>query len=150
MIDRLLELFSPAGRRGGIAPTGELEIAVAALLVEAARMDDHFDAAERSAVRAILARRFGLDEAATARLLAAAEEAAGRSAGLYRFVHRITDALDADQRIGVVEMLWEVAYADGELDPQEDALIRRIAGLVHVSDRDRGAARLRVLSRRAG
>ena len=44
-------------------------------------------------------------------------------------------------------MLWEVAYADGKLDPDEDVLLRRVAGLVYVSDEDRVAARQRVLSR---
>jgi uncharacterized tellurite resistance protein B-like protein len=52
-----------------------------------------------------------------------------------------------EDRVRILEMLWEVAYADGALDPEEDALLRRIAGLIHVSDRDRGLARQRVLLR---
>ena len=44
-------------------------------------------------------------------------------------------------------MLWEVAYADGVLDPLEDALLRRVAGLIDVSDHERGTARLRVCAR---
>ena len=47
----------------------------------------------------------------------------------------------------ILEMLWEVAYADGVLNPEEDQLLRRIAGLIHVSDRDRALARQRVLQR---
>jgi uncharacterized tellurite resistance protein B-like protein len=53
------------------------------------------------------------------------------------------------QRSHLIEMLWEVAYADGVLDPQEDALLRRVAGLIYVSDADRVAARQRVLQRLA-
>jgi uncharacterized tellurite resistance protein B-like protein len=52
-----------------------------------------------------------------------------------------------EDRIRLIEMLWEVAYADGVLDPEEDMLLRRIAGLVYVSDQDRVAARQRVLKR---
>ncbi|BBK29983.1 putative tellurite resistance protein B-like protein [Stella humosa] len=149
MFDRLLEMFTgPAPRLRG-SRVDELQLAVAALLIEAARMDDGFDAAEQQAIRDVLARRFGLAPTETDRLLTAAEEAQDRSVGMYRHIRRVTDDYDADQRIELIEMLWEVAYADGRLDPQEDALVRRIAGLVHVSDQDRGAARKRVLARRA-
>ena len=57
------------------------------------------------------------------------------------------ERLDAAERIRVIEMLWEVAYADGVLTGDEDALVRRVAGLLYVSDRDRGEARRRVLKR---
>ena len=50
-----------------------------------------------------------------------------------------------EQRVGIIEMLWEVAYADGVLDPHEDMLLRQIAGLIHVPDRERGLARKRAL-----
>ena len=52
-----------------------------------------------------------------------------------------------EQRIELIEMLWSIAYADGVLDPEEDALIRQIAGLIHVPDKARGMARQRVLAR---
>jgi len=51
------------------------------------------------------------------------------------------------ERIDLIEMLWEVAYADGVLDPEEDHLIRRIGKLVYVEDRERVHARQRVLAR---
>jgi uncharacterized tellurite resistance protein B-like protein len=47
----------------------------------------------------------------------------------------------------MIEMLWEVVYADGELHDLEASLLRRVGGLLYVSDRDRGAARMRVLNR---
>ena len=55
--------------------------------------------------------------------------------------------MDDAQRVEVIEMLWEVAYADGVLDPEEDLLIRRVAGLIHVTDRERVVARQQVLTR---
>ncbi|HVJ53573.1 MAG TPA: TerB family tellurite resistance protein [Aliidongia sp.] len=122
-------------------------LAVAALLVQAARMDDHFEPAERTAILRLLRTRFGLDQTAAEHLLALAERAEARAAGLYRFAKSVIDAFTPEERVGVIEMMWEVAYADGVLDPEEDALVRRIAGLIHVEDRDRGAARLRALAR---
>ncbi|HUC62907.1 MAG TPA: TerB family tellurite resistance protein [Alphaproteobacteria bacterium] len=124
-----------------------LEIAVAALLVEAARMDDHFDAAERATIRRLLAERFELEPEATQRLLEAAERAVDQSTQLFRFTHLVVEELAPEERVRILEMLWEVAYADGSLSPEEDQLLRRIAGLIYVSDRERGEARLRVLRR---
>jgi uncharacterized tellurite resistance protein B-like protein len=144
MFDRILDLLMP-----GNAPRAEMDthIAVAALLVEAARMDDDFDPAERTAIRAVLARRFALDAGSVDRLIASAEGAAERSSALYRFTRVVAERFDPAARVGMIEMLWEVAYADGVLDPDEDALIRRVAGLIFVEDHERGAARRRVLAR---
>jgi uncharacterized tellurite resistance protein B-like protein len=55
--------------------------------------------------------------------------------------------MEPARRIRLIEMMWEVAYADGKLDPEEDVLLRRVAGLIYISDEDRVAARQRVLSR---
>jgi uncharacterized tellurite resistance protein B-like protein len=120
---------------------------VAALMVQAATMDDTFDAAERTAIERLLAARFALDSDSVRRLLATAEAAAEQSNQLYSFIRTVVERLNAEERVQIVEMMWEVAYADGVLDPDEDALLRRVAGLLYVSDYDRGAARKRVLKR---
>jgi uncharacterized tellurite resistance protein B-like protein len=78
-----------------------------------------------------------------------AVEVGERSNQLYPFTRIAVERMDLAQRIGLIEMLWEVAYADGVLDPDEDALLRRVAGLIYVSDVDRAAARIRVLERMA-
>jgi uncharacterized tellurite resistance protein B-like protein len=144
MLDRLraLILDPTAAPRGG-----DLQLAVAALLVEAARMDDVFDEAERRTILRLLAGRFGLDAAAAGQLLRAAEQAESQAAGAYRFAKSVVEAMPRTERIGLIEMMWEVVYADGTLDADEDALLRRIAGLVDVDDHERGAARQRVLAR---
>jgi len=147
MLDQILQLLTGADKRPSTGSTDALQIAVAALLVEAARMDDHFDAAERSVILRQLSERFALSSEATGRLLASAERAADQSTGLFRFTQLVVERLNPEERVRIVEMLWEVAYAHGVLDPAEDALVRRVAGLIFVSDKDRGAARSRVLRR---
>jgi uncharacterized tellurite resistance protein B-like protein len=62
----------------------------------------------------------------------------------------VVNNFSEEERIGVIEMLWEVAYADGILTGDEDTLIRRVAGLIDVSDRDRGDAKLRIRKRLEG
>ncbi len=129
-------------------PIEEYQLAAAALLVEAAQMDDDFDEQERATILALLTSHFGLDDAEAQDLLSAAEAAVARSNQLYAFTRAVKDAFDSEERRKMVEMLWEVAYSDGEVHDYEASLIRRVTGLLHVSDRDAGAARKRVLERR--
>lgn len=146
MIDKLLTLLT--GQPGSPVEAGgrDLELAVAALLIEAGRMDSSFDAAERKAIERILADRFSLTPDAVRALVADAEAKIAHTAQYYPFTREICTRLSREQRIEILEMLWKVAYADGRLDPYEDALLRQIAGLIHVADRDRGLARQRALA----
>jgi uncharacterized tellurite resistance protein B-like protein len=151
MIERLKELLGAAGWASGSEPgeslLPETTLAAAALLVEAARLEEPFSHAEQSTIRRLLAERFGLDERDAAEALEEAARRQGESSELVRFTRVIKDRLPPGQRLAVIEMLWEVAYADGELHPYEANLVRRVAGLLYVTDRDSGAARKRVLER---
>ena len=122
-------------------------LAAAALMVEAARLDENFDADEREAVGRLARRHFGLTEGEADTLIEAAESAHDEANQLLRFTRVVKDAFSAEERVELIEMRWEVAYADGVLHDYEANLLRRVAGLIYVSDRDRGAARKRVLGR---
>jgi uncharacterized tellurite resistance protein B-like protein len=125
----------------------DLAIAVGVLLIEAARMDDTFGAEERGVVERLLAKKFHLGTGETRELLARAEQTAKQSAQLHPFTRRTVTDMSPEERVHLIEMLWEVAYADGVLDAEEDNLLRRIAGLIYVPDEERVAARLRVMER---
>ena len=150
MLDRLKRLF---GDPAGPAPQPrthdfeERQLAAAALLVEAATMDGHFDAAERASVERLLRSRFQLDAATTTELLGQAEQAVAASVEWHGFTRAIKDGFDPAERLELIEMLWAVAYADGQLHDYEASLLRRITGLLYVTDRDSGEARKRVLAR---
>jgi uncharacterized tellurite resistance protein B-like protein len=130
--------------------TDEVQLAAAALLVEAAHIDDDLDPRERAVIDRILERRFKLSAAAARRLVAEAERVSERSTQLFRFTRVVNDRFSLEQRIELMEMLWEVVYADGAVEALEDTLLRRLGGLIYVPDRERGAARQRVLQRRQG
>lgn len=147
MIERLLNFLSGAEAPEVGAGANELHLAVAALLIEAARMDENFEPAERAMIERLLAQRFDLTSDAVAALVAAAEEKVRNSTQYFPFTREILKQLTTEQRVVIIEMLWEVAYADGVLDPHEDTLLRQIAGLIHVPDRDRGLARQRALEK---
>jgi uncharacterized tellurite resistance protein B-like protein len=147
MMENVLNWLKGAAPGGG-APADELQLALAALLVEVAYSSDRFAESERKVVARLLEQRFDLAEPRALSLLAAGEREAERSAELFHLTQVVNDRLSPQQRIDLVEMLWEVAYADGVLDQYEDSLLRRIGGLVYVSDQERGAARQRVVARR--
>ena len=154
MIDRIKRLFAAAGSPVPTAVAAnqkidELHLAAAALLAEVAMADDNgFDDAERHAICHLMSSRFGLSERDAAALVSTAEARAADSVNLIGFTRVIKDNYSQQERIELIEMIWEVVYADGVLHDYEDSLLRRIAGLIYVSDRDRGEARKRVLARR--
>jgi uncharacterized tellurite resistance protein B-like protein len=144
MFDAMIGLLT--GREYSMAADErDLRTCVAALMVQVARVDDPLDAAERAVIERLLADRFLLSAVETRELVAAAERAVDQSTQIFRFTDSVVRRVDVADRVRIIEMLWEVAYADGVLDPHEDQLVRRIAGLIHVTDCDRGLAQQRVL-----
>lgn len=149
MIKKLKALMARHAQGGGSAEDEEeaLRVATAALLMEAACMDGHIDEAELATVTGLLIDQFGLEQAEAGELAEAGRQAVARSNELYKFTHTIKDNFDHDQRVKIIEMLWRVAYADGHLHDYEANLVRRVCGLIYVSDRDSGEARKRVMER---
>ena len=151
MINRIKAFFvdqkALPGGEGGHHTVDEFHLAAAALLVEAASIDGAFDDAERARILDFAGRRLGLSEMEAKTLLQAAETAAGNSTQLFGFTSTIKNNFSYEERVELIETLWEVVYADGTADPYENQLMRSIGGLIHVTDRDRGLARKRVLER---
>jgi uncharacterized tellurite resistance protein B-like protein len=115
----------------------DYRLAAAALLVHAAAIDGDVIDAEREKLHAVIKRQFALDEATTDELVAEATEAEHEAIDLYHFTSLINRSLDEEGRRRVVEMMWEIAYADGDVDEFERNLIWRAADLLGVSSRER-------------
>ncbi len=148
MLDRIKSLFvdrEGAPESGSRHSHSDLMVAAACLLVEAATTDAEFDDDERRTIGRLLARRFDLEDADAVSLVETAEARVSETHELYSFARTVKDAFDHEERVELMEMLWEVVYADGELHDYEANLMRRIAGLIYVSDRESGAARKRAL-----
>jgi len=149
MFDTLLRILTGSDD----APPAQRDdpaLALAALLIEMARSDDSVAEVEQRIIERALARRFDLRPFETARLVEAARQSVIRSTDLYNSTRIVVQNFSEQERAGVIEMLWDVAYSDGELTGDEDALIRRVAGLLYVSDRDRGEAKRRAHERAQG
>ena len=122
-------------------------LAAAVLLVEAAAIDGDFGDQERLALNAILTREFDLTGEELETLVTEASKVQSESNHLLRLTRVIKDSYPLEDRTEVIEMLWEIVYADGVLHNYEANLMRRVSGLLYVSDRDQGEARKRVLGR---
>ena len=124
-------------------PDARLRLAAAALMVEVMRADFDAAEAEKAEVLAAVRRQLGLTEQETAVLVALAEEETEGTVCLYEFTRLIHESFDAERKGRLLEELWRVAFADRVLEAQEEFLIRKIAGLLHVPHADFIAAKRR-------
>jgi uncharacterized tellurite resistance protein B-like protein len=115
----------------------DARLALAALLVHSTAIDGVVTDAERRVLRDLLARGFGLDGADLELLIEDAVAAESEAVDLYRFTSVLKRQMTHDERVRVIENLWEIAYADGASHEFEENLIWRIAELLGVSPRDR-------------
>ena len=142
MFDRLLKsLLAPAPEP--LADT-DARLALTALLVRIARSDNDYARAEVATIERILAARYGLDARETSALLIEAEALEAQAPDTVRFTRAIKEAVPHDDRLAVVESAWAVVLADGDRADEEDALMRMVASLLGINDRDSNIARLKV------
>jgi len=129
-------------------PATDARLALAALLVRIARSDGDYAADEIARIDSILMARYGLTPFEVPALRARAEILETEAPDTVRFTRAIKDAVPYEDRESVVEALWDVVLADGLRDHEEDSLLRLVANLLGVNDRDSNLARQRVESRR--
>lgn len=120
-----------------------VQLAAAVLLVEVVRADGKLDDNERAAAMAALHRRFDLAPQALEELLADAQNSSRAAYDYQHFTSQINDAFSQEDKIRLVEAMWQVAYADKKLDPNENHAISKIAGLLYVTHGDYIAAKMR-------
>ena len=123
---------------------GDARLALAALLVRIARSDGDYAQSEIDRIGQVLANRYDLSEAQAADLRANAETLETEAPDTVRFTRAIKEAVPFDDRIEVISSLWEIVLADGERDSEESSLLRMIAPMLGVNDRDANLARQRI------
>ncbi|MEZ8020862.1 TerB family tellurite resistance protein [Vibrio splendidus] len=121
-------------------------IAIASLLCEVAGADHQINESERVAKLQLIQRLLDLDEQQAKTLLEQAEPKVEQSVSLYDFTSQLRD-LSQPVRIDLIKAMWEVAHADGEIDPIEDSVIRKTAELLYVDHSDFIKTKLNVLGK---
>ena len=136
--------FVDGGKHPSQFADNDYRLAATALLVHAAAIDGDMSKRERDTLRAVVKRRFALDDARADELIDKATAAEHESVDLYHFTSLLNRVLDEEGRAKVVEMMWEIVYADGVRDELEDNLLWRAADLLGVSPRERIELRQRI------
>ena len=145
MIDLMKKLVAGAPAPQA-SPEEKLRLAATALLFRALYVDGDATKEEEDQIRQIVTDEFELTSTAVETLLAEAREAARHASDLYGWTKIVNDDYSHDEKIYLMEKLWQVILADGRIDHHEHALMRRLAGLIYVSDVDSAEARRRATS----
>ena len=138
----LTQFFQPDAAQPSMDEAHALQLATAVLLVEVMRSDANVSAVERAAAVAALRGKFGLSDDELARLMTLADGAAKSANDYYRFTSAMNEQFTQAQKIRVVEHMWEVAFADGHLSADENHVVSKAAGLLHVTHGEYIAAKL--------
>jgi uncharacterized tellurite resistance protein B-like protein len=124
--------------------TERVQVATCALLLEIAHSDEEFTDTERDAILTIVQREFDLSKELAHELLDLSKKEREKSIDLWQFAKAIREGYSVEEKIKVMETVWEVIYADGTLDPHEDYLVHKLSKLLGLSHKQLIDAKLRV------
>jgi len=130
MINHLKSLWSQASTSPKTSSKHDTSLAVAALMTEVMRMDGRLDNSEKQHIMLKLKQRFALNNADIETLMQQAQQQTEQAVDLHQFTSVAVKSFSTDERIHILAELWQVAMADGHIDPYEEQLIRRIADLL--------------------
>jgi uncharacterized tellurite resistance protein B-like protein len=122
-----------------------IQVATCALLLEMAKIDSEFSEEEQESLLNILKDRYQLSEEDTEDLIQASNEELKGSIDLWRFTNLINRNYAIEEKIQIIEIVWEIAYADGKLDKHEDYLLHKLTKLLHLTHKQLIDAKLKVI-----
>lgn len=143
----IADLVSPAEQARAFDET-DYRLAATALLVHIISLDGAPSEVEKRKLHSVLESRFKLDPGTADQLIASATLVEGEAVDLYHFTSVIMRSVDEEGRLRIVEMMWELVYADGEVTEFEDNVVWRAADLLGISSRDRIELKHRVAGER--
>ena len=123
-------------------------LAATALLIHVISIDGEPSESEKRKLHSLIESRFGLDRGTADHLIASATLVEGEAVDLYHFTSVIMRSVDEEGRLRIVEMMWELVYADGQVSEFEDNVVWRAADLLGVASRDRIDLKQQVAARR--
>lgn len=136
MLKKFKQLFSEKDVQKKVDPQQRLKLAAAVLMFEVSKSDESVDAIELEQIKSILADKFSLDEDTIKELVEQAEAESDDAISLHEFTREVCSNCEHPERITILKHLWQVAFADGKIDQHERHFIRKIAGLLYLTDKD--------------
>jgi len=145
MLNKLNEFFSTliTPSNGAPPPEHTLQLATAVLMIEVMRADAESSEAELATVMRILKQRFQLTDREVQQLSALGQLTAQHATDLHQFTSLLNRELAREEKLFIVEYMWQVAYADRHISAHENHLMRRMTDLLHISQADYIAAKMR-------
>jgi len=154
MIDLVKGLFAKTRGAGpadqGKTASHDIRLAVCALFLEMANIDGEFSGSERDNVISLLKRQYGLPDEHILELMETSKKELKGSIDLWQFTNLINQNYSREEKIQIIEMVWEIVYADGRLDRHEDYLVHKLAKLLRLSQKDLIDGKLKVRRRTKG
>jgi uncharacterized tellurite resistance protein B-like protein len=148
MVSSIKQFFEkhiqPASVKTGEISEHSIQVATAALLIEMMRADGKVSEDERKAVMQTIQAKFNLTDDETKSLKELAKEKAKKATDYYEFTSLIHKGLPYEQKVEIIEHLWEIAFTDKHLDKHEEYMVRKIADLIYVEHKDFIEAKLKV------
>ncbi len=135
MLTKLSRFIERHLQPGGATPTltaHQKQLAVAALLVEVAMADHQFSDLELSSLSASLGHKYLLSDEEISELILLAKSESNHATSLHQFTQIVNQHCNTDEKFNLIKSMWEIAYADGNLDKYEDYIIRKVADLVYL------------------
>ena len=145
----IAEVVSPNAHHGRDFDDTGFRLAATALLIHVISLDGEPSVAEKRKLHSLIESHFGLDRGTADELIASATLVEGEAVDLYHFTSVIMRSVNEEGRLRIVEMMWELVYADGQVSEFEDNVVWRAADLLAVSSRDRIDLKHRVAERQS-
>jgi len=147
MISRLKRFFNKSDAESAGESNEDrvhrLNVATSALFLEMARIDDEFTAEEMETVLGILKEKYGLSEEEAAALVAEADRELDESADLWQFARRINENYSVEEKVEIIETLWQMVFVDGHMDSHEHYLMNKLKNLLRLSHKQLIDAKLK-------
>ena len=123
-----------------------VQIAISTLMIQTAVYDGIFDEQEKTKILELIKKYFNLNEDQKLALFKIAMKVNDDSNDMQQFTRVLNDNLSEEEKLNIIEMLWKIIISDGHIDDYENALIRKISGLLYISDRDVGQIKKQLIS----
>ena len=144
LVRRFYEKVTPSGPKDRESdPAHDVRVATCALLLEMAQIDGRLDDAEKERILGILKREYELSGECAEALLEASRQELEGSIDLWKFTRLINENYSPEEKIAILETVWEIAFTDGRLEKHEDYLAHKMANLLHLDHEQLIGAKLR-------
>jgi uncharacterized tellurite resistance protein B-like protein len=152
MFDEIKRFFGKTPAAGSPsdhqASSHDIHVAVCALCIEIARIDEHFTPQELETVLSILKTKYQLSSEHAQALMASADKALEESVDLWQFARLINENYTPEEKIAIIEILWQIVYVDGKMDDHEHYLMNKLSNLLRLSHDQLIDAKLKVLKKK--